>query len=64
MVDELKSFENTIRDKNEQLDDLEQDAAEFSKWLHKLELQKVGMEHELLRSHEHVLFRRRPLDTG
>ena len=55
IVDELKSFENTIRDKNEQLDDLEQDAAEFSKWLHKLELQKVGMEHELLRSHEHVL---------
>ena len=51
----LKNYEAAVQNKTEELDDLEQDASDFSKWLHQLELQKVGTEHEVLRSHEHVL---------
>lgn len=59
----LKKQVQELRNITDALDDLEQDASEFSKWLHHLEIQKVGLEHEVLRSHEHVLLSQKKISN-
>ncbi len=43
------------------LDDIEQDASDFSKYINKLEVEKVSLEHEALRSRERILLKEKEI---